>query len=269
MAVRRTSVEALSQRLLHLRISPRPANLSESREIYRLLQRFGEVSKYYHLQFEYHSPAPNSALLIYRDAAAAQAALAASPIRFALERAQHEPKTAPQADDYNFSLFDDTDADADAEAPPVLQMTPGIEEMLAPSTLLTRTSPTPDLTPPLSTAATTTTEPPLPLTPPRKPVKTESRWFQVTVDRSRVIHQDYIERQPLWSRFEPMRTLPQLDLISTVPHPGLSDIGKRPPHAYRTPTHVLAAMNRHLHHGQESLLKMWEEAEGGDGKWTG
>lgn len=50
MAVRRASTEALSQRFLHLRISPRPANLSESREIHRVLQRFGEISKYYSLQ---------------------------------------------------------------------------------------------------------------------------------------------------------------------------------------------------------------------------
>ncbi|KAL5384945.1 hypothetical protein DPSP01_005050 [Paraphaeosphaeria sporulosa] len=258
MAVRRASTEALSQRFLHLRISPRPANLSESREIHRVLQRFGEISKYYNLQFEYHSPAPNSALLIYRDTAAAQAALAASPIRFALERTQHDPKTADETDDYNLSLFDESaaDGDGDANAPPLPQMTPGIDEILAPSPLLTRTTPAPEPT-------STTAEPPLPFAPPRKPPKTVSRWFQVTVDRSRAIHQDYVERQPFWKQFEPMRSLAQLDLARKVPHAGLSDVSKRPPHAYRTPNHVLAAMNRHLQFGQESLVKMWEEGEGG------
>lgn len=50
MAVRRASTEAISQRSLHLRIIPRPANLSESREIHRVLSRFGVISKYSNLQ---------------------------------------------------------------------------------------------------------------------------------------------------------------------------------------------------------------------------
>lgn len=50
MAVRRASTELLAQRFVHLHIVPRPANLSESREIYRVLQRFGDISKYYSMQ---------------------------------------------------------------------------------------------------------------------------------------------------------------------------------------------------------------------------
>ncbi|KAF2450558.1 hypothetical protein P171DRAFT_439184 [Karstenula rhodostoma CBS 690.94] len=260
MAVRRASTEALSQRFLHLRISPRPANLSESREILRVLQRFGEVSKYYHMQFEYHSPVPNSALLIYRDAAAAHAALAASPIRFALERIHHDPKTAHETDDYNLSLFDQ---DAPDVAPPP-QTTPGIDEIRAPSALLTRTTPNPQPAPAdTDTDIDTGAHAPLPFAPPQKQPKTVSRWFQVTIDRSHAIHQDYVERQPLWAQFEPMKSLAQLDLAPKVPHVGLSDVTKRPPHAYRTPNHVLALMNKHLQYGQESLVRMWEEGEGG------
>lgn len=61
MAVRRASSELLAQRFVHLHISPRPANLSESREIYRVLQRFGPISKYYNLQVLYHpSTLPSS-----------------------------------------------------------------------------------------------------------------------------------------------------------------------------------------------------------------
>ena len=55
MAVRRASTELLMQRFVHLHIVPRPANLSESREIYRVLQRFGEISKYYNLQVKRHN----------------------------------------------------------------------------------------------------------------------------------------------------------------------------------------------------------------------
>jgi len=46
MSVRR----ALAPRSIHLRIVPRPANLSESREILRVLQRFGEISIFKYLR---------------------------------------------------------------------------------------------------------------------------------------------------------------------------------------------------------------------------
>lgn len=46
MSVRR----ALAPRSVHLRIVPRPANLSESREIFRVLQRFGELSTFKYLR---------------------------------------------------------------------------------------------------------------------------------------------------------------------------------------------------------------------------
>ncbi|KAA8612384.1 hypothetical protein PtrV1_12953 [Pyrenophora tritici-repentis] len=82
MSVRR----ALAPRSIHLRIVPRPANLSESREIFRVLQRFGEISTFKYLRYEYQNPADNVALAIYSDQASAQRALDASPIRFALEK---------------------------------------------------------------------------------------------------------------------------------------------------------------------------------------
>ena len=46
MSVRR----ALAPRSIHLRSVPRPANLSESREILRVLQRFGEISIFKYLR---------------------------------------------------------------------------------------------------------------------------------------------------------------------------------------------------------------------------
>jgi hypothetical protein len=48
MSVRRAaSLPALS---VHLRIVPRPTNLSESREIFRVLQRYGEISVFKYLR---------------------------------------------------------------------------------------------------------------------------------------------------------------------------------------------------------------------------
>lgn len=58
-----------------------------------------------------------------------------------------------------------------------------------------------------------------------------------------------------------MKSLAQLDLEKKVPHVGLSDVSKRPPHAYRTPNWVLKLMNNHLAKGQESLVKMWNSDE--------
>ena len=49
MSVRRAAAH-LPSRSVHLRIVPRPANLSESREIFRVLQRFGEINTYKHLR---------------------------------------------------------------------------------------------------------------------------------------------------------------------------------------------------------------------------
>lgn len=56
MSVRRAAAH-LPSRSVHLRIVPRPANLSESREIFRVLQRFGEINTYKHLRVRRHAAA--------------------------------------------------------------------------------------------------------------------------------------------------------------------------------------------------------------------
>lgn len=58
MALRRASTELLAQRFVHLHIVPRPSNLAESREVYRILQRFGAIDKYYNLQVRLSSTPP-------------------------------------------------------------------------------------------------------------------------------------------------------------------------------------------------------------------
>jgi hypothetical protein len=57
MSVRRASTQLLAQRSVHIRIVPRPANIGESREIFRILQRFGEMTMYKHLRVCVPSPA--------------------------------------------------------------------------------------------------------------------------------------------------------------------------------------------------------------------
>lgn len=88
-----------------------------------------------------------------------------------------------------------------------------------------------------------------------------TKWFQVTVDRSRAVHQDFIERQPYWKQFTPMKSLAQQDLARQVPHIGLSDISKRPPNAHRTPNRVLKVMSEYVEQRMPSLKDMAEDGE--------
>ena len=51
MAAARTVVsKLLASKSVHVRIQPKPANLSETREILRVLQRFGDVVVFKHLR---------------------------------------------------------------------------------------------------------------------------------------------------------------------------------------------------------------------------
>jgi hypothetical protein len=71
----------LANRAVHLRITPRPSNLGESREILRLLSGFGEIEYYKNLRYDVLT-APDAALVIYKDNDAAMECLRRSPIRF-------------------------------------------------------------------------------------------------------------------------------------------------------------------------------------------
>ena len=95
---------------------------------------------------------------------------------------------------------------------------------------------------------------------PRTPIKS-TKWFQVAVDRSRAVHQDYIERQPYWKQFHPMKSMAQEDLAKSVPHIGLSDVSKRPPNAHRTPNRVLRILHDYVETKMPTLRQI---AEGGE-----
>ena len=90
-------------RAVHLRITPRPSNIGESREILRLISQFGHVEHFRNLKYDALS-APNAAIVIFKEEEAANACLKRSPIRFRLglasvaeeEERRHEP-TKPAA----------------------------------------------------------------------------------------------------------------------------------------------------------------------------
>ncbi|CAN9380383.1 unnamed protein product [Alternaria alternata] len=165
---------ALALRSIHLRIVPRPANLSESREIFRVLQGFGEISTYQSLRYEYQNPADNVAFAIYRHESSAQSALDASPIRFALETS-----TATEDNTSTESHYTGEEDQEDASTDHMPQKA-GIDEILRPSQLLNRTS--------TETHRSTPSAPPKPMPfdpPPVSPKQKKwTKWFQVTVDRA-------------------------------------------------------------------------------------
>ena len=251
MSIRRAAAAAadLPQRSVHLRIVPRPANLSESREIFRLLRRFGELNTYYSLKQQYHNPADNVALAIYRTAAAAQQALNASPLTFSLERETR------LSDDPGSLDTVAADPGAGANLPPATSV--DVSEMTSPGELLHRTTTSSSSSSSGSPAAAKLPTAPLPFTP-SPPVPTAKKWFQITLDRSRVVHADYIERQPLYKAFRPMKSMAQKDLDKQVPHKGLSDLGRRGPNAHRTPVKVLRSMAAYVEKGMPSLRAMSE-----------
>ncbi|KXL45289.1 hypothetical protein M433DRAFT_4630 [Acidomyces richmondensis BFW] len=80
-------IRPIANRAVHLRITPRPSNIGESREILRLLSQFGEVEHFRNLKYDAF-PVPNTMLLIFRDIEAAQHCLERSPIRFRMHRAR-------------------------------------------------------------------------------------------------------------------------------------------------------------------------------------
>jgi hypothetical protein len=208
-------------------------------------------------QYEYQNPADNVALAIYRDEASAQRALDASPIRFALEKLTSTPDTDP-----NQSFSEVEEEEEDDVATLQVPIKQGIDEILRPSQIINRTLPSTPSTPPSPTPKPT----PMPFDPPNPPPghaeKKSTRWFQVTVDRSRAVHQDFVERQPFWKQFTPMKSMAQEDLAKDVPHLGLSDVSKRPPNAHRTPNRVLRVMNEYVETRMPTLRGMVEGSEG-------
>lgn len=151
----------------------------------------------------------------------------------------------------------------------------GVDELVRPSTLVNRAT-TAASTPNDFFSAThapknplhhtTTKPPPMPFapSPSNKLHYTYQKHFLVTIDRSRVIHQDFVERQPFWAQFGPMKSLAQEDLARKVPHLGLSDVSKRPPHAHRTPNKILNLMANYTANHMPSPAKLMEEVSKGD-----
>lgn len=244
-----------ANRAVHLRITPRPSNISDSREILRLVSQFGEVEYYKNLKYDTLSH-PSASLVIFRDEAAAQSCLKRSPIRFRLgpapaEDADEQPQqqhsyntptpaaaTPPQA----------THSPLPANSPKGPISTPfGLSHSrsLSTSSLPTAPRPTPSL-PFLHTDPSSTSPP------------QTSRIFQLQTNPARINFRDQIDRAEYHGRFVvDTKSAIQQDLAKRVPTLGLSAWEWRKP---EKPDRVVRRMREG--EGRRSLMEIWEEGRG-------
>ncbi|MCJ1361737.1 hypothetical protein MMC16_000837 [Acarospora aff. strigata] len=223
MASTRAAVTSLAGRAVHIKIHPRPQNLSESRQILRVLERFGEVAMFKNLRYEYQAPAPNSALAIYQHASSASKLLDASPIRFALREA--DTSAIPARQETRTPDTREIGADASREEgrePQKLDAEEIIPQGTATSSKWGSTFS--NTRGPTKTGASVSK--PAEQPPPSRPAVAQSiREFQVTADISTFNHQAYIERQAhYWGFNVDFKTLVAEDLAASVPSLGLVDI---------------------------------------------
>jgi len=83
---------ALTRRTVHVKMYPTATNLSERREVLRVLERFGEVTMFRSLKYHPTLPTPNAFLAMYSTEAAAREILKQAVLRYRLIK---EPPPPP------------------------------------------------------------------------------------------------------------------------------------------------------------------------------
>jgi len=209
-AARRVAANAV-----HISLVPAPSCIAESREVLRVLQRFGEVVTYKSLKYDPLHPAPNSALAIFQHPESAERLLNTSPLRFSLEAVPVEHKEIQDLVSEQAAESEYTDDSISAEP-----LKGDGEELYRTTSLLDE-----PLTPPTGPKATAS--PKSERKHHENDIRRESipREFRLEADVWLGKHQDYLERSPLWGPFwVDSRTAIQQDLAKRVPLIGLSDI---------------------------------------------
>lgn len=214
----------LTNRAVHLRITPRPSNLGESREILRLISAFGEVEYFKNLKYDALS-APTTALVIFKHEEAAMQCMKRSPIRFRMGKAAVGEEIAGPAPSPSPSP-------APTTAPPV----PASEaSAVSAQHIPSRSGGAWGLGGQTRAMSTTSSYAPMDTlpNPPARPVRTpfqapplpllESRIFQVQTNPAYAHFRDQINMGYYHGRFAiDSKSVPQTDLAQTVPLPGLS-----------------------------------------------
>lgn len=241
-----------ANRAVHLRITPRPSNISESREILRLVSKFGEVEYFKNLKYDVLSH-PSAALVIFRKEEAAENCIRRTPIRFRLGPAEPEDQFDPNPRP-NTERTPAPAPASQAPHPPPARPSPQTPSSapfgIPPSRPLSTTSlPTPPRAPP-----------PLPFLPTEEPspkTPAPSRTFQLMANRARQAFRDAVDRSEYHGRFViDTKTAIQQDLAKRVPTPGLSAWDWRKP---EKPDRIYQRLRRAESEGRKSLGEIWEE----------
>lgn len=252
-------VRSTVNRAVHFRITPRPSNISESREILRLISQFGEVEYYKHLKYDNLSH-PNTSIVIFRDEQAAEHCLKRSPIRFRLGPAEPEPDLVDRPE----HLHNSHEEQPQQEELQQQQYTPTptakgpLSTPFGVSSAQTRSLSTHSL--PSAPRA----PPALPFLPPYNAAEglpsddlssPKSRIFELQTNRARVNFRDNIDRTEYHGRFAiDGKSVIQQDLAGRVPTPGLSCWDWRKPNK---PERIV--INLRTNEVRRSLTDVWEE----------
>ncbi|KAK4626057.1 hypothetical protein CLAFUW4_04301 [Fulvia fulva] len=210
-----------ANRALHLRITPRPSNLGESREILQLLSGFGEIEYFKNLKYDTLTH-PNIALVIFKEEAAATHCSKKAPIRFRMGKAVG-----------NDGIYDNEPALSNSNASSESQ------EVARPP----RIKPSPPSNAPFGLSqtrsmSTASYQPTIPEPPPRAPVRPfdppkptmlEPRLFQIQTSTARSNFRDQINMGGYHGNFSlDNKSMAQRDLQKSVPVPGMSCVNWRP-----------------------------------------
>ncbi|KAK3081083.1 hypothetical protein LTS18_010388 [Coniosporium uncinatum] len=253
---------------VHVKIFPRPANIAESRELLRVLQTFGEVVHFRWLKHETQwAVAENTYSAIYASPTSADSLLKASPLRYSLEPIADSP----------FSSSSSSSSSTTANNEDALSEDADIEDELLPSSSSSSSSSVDDdlsaLRPPNETkAASTTPNPTSPTTSSESEPESEEeaqkrirppKEFALDVDRQQMSHVDIIERRPWYHGYEidaSAASIPQQDLLGSVPLVGLSDIK-----VARDDRSVVRRQFRGMVAGRRGIRAMMAEVKGSGG----
>jgi hypothetical protein len=236
-------------RAVHLRITPRPSNISDSREILRLVSQFGEVEYFKNLKYDALSH-PSASLVIFREEKAAEACLKRSPIRFRLGPA--EPDVDEKSNPHQHAPIPTPATTQPSQPPPSNNNSPrgpvsSPFEMAHTRSLSTNSLPTPPRPVPVLPFLQSDPSP-----HDRQPT---SRIFQLQTNPANYSFRDHVERAEYNGRYAiDTKSAIQQDLAKRVPLLGLSCWEWRKP---EKPNRLWQS----LRNGETSktLTEVWEE----------
>ncbi|KAF2767014.1 hypothetical protein EJ03DRAFT_163168 [Teratosphaeria nubilosa] len=209
-------VRSTVNRAVHLKITPRPSNIGESREIMRLLSQFGEIEHYRSLKYDAIS-VPNTIIVIFRDVEGAENCMRKSPIRFRMGRGPTEQlEQSRQESVEQRGSMPDQPADSGSRSNPfAAQQTRSLSTSSANQARL----PQP---PPRQHSDATG------LTPKLERPPADSRIFQIDSNPSRMRFRDQLDISHFHGSFAiDTKSAAQQDLVYRCPSPGYSDLNWR------------------------------------------